>query len=329
MNANRGYALFLAVIVVVGLALALLTVARVQADLAPQAHRALNSARAASEAESVYARVGYLILTEAIGPASVELIARRDEAAQLMLDGRFYDARGDAIVAVQDELGLVNLNSFDEGAVAGALAEVGVSPRQTTRLAATLADYVDEDDLVRAGGAEARSYSEGNSYLNRTLSHRWDVLNVIGWRQALNIDQREAFWALTTASARQGGININTAPAGVLRAVLGDERVSQAILVRRTQRALRDIEEVQALTANSQSAAGAGFAISPGNAFRIVVAVSEGQRRYAFERRIEIGEAVADAPIRWRDERREQGGANLVEQGELPTLPGPWRDAAL
>jgi hypothetical protein len=33
--------------------------------------------------------------------------------------------------------------------------------------------------------------------------------------------------------------------------------------------------------------------------------------------------------VRWRDERRAQGGAYGVEQDEFQALPGPWRDAPL
>ena len=329
MRADRGYVLFLAVIVVAGLALALLTVARVQADLAPQARAVAAAARASIAAEDAYARIAFLLLTETMGPRSLDLTAGRGEERVLFLDGRFYRADDAVLVSVQDEAGLINLNASDEGAIAGALEHVGIGAGRASRLAAALADFTDEDDLVRANGAEAVESGEEGMPRNVPLSWRWDVLNAPGWRDALDEDQREALWNFTTASARRDGINVNTAPLNVLRATLRDDRIAQAIVARRAQGAVRDLQELEALTANAPRVAGAGFAVSPGDAFRVSVVVGEERRRYFFERRIEIGEAVADAPVRWRDERRAQGGAYRVEQYQFQALPGPWRNAPL
>jgi hypothetical protein len=287
------------------------------------------AARAGVAAEDAYARIAFLLLTETAGPRSLDLAAGRGEARALFLDGRFYRAGDAVLVSVQDEAGLINLNASDEGAIAGALEQVGIGAGRATRLAAALADFVDEDDLVRANGAEAVESGEEGTPRNVPLGLRWDVLNAPGWRDALDEDQREAFWNFTTASARQDGINVNTAPRNALRAALRDDRIAQAIVARRAQGAIRDLQELEALTSSPLRVVGAGFAVSPGDAFRVAVVVGEERRRHFFERRIEIGEAVADAPVRWRDERRAQGGAYGVEQDEFQALPGPWRDAPL
>lgn len=341
MNAQRGYSMILATASIALLALVLLAAARVHGDLRPSL-RALQT-RAAQElaAESLTARVAFLLLTEPIGPRSIVIGGPRELGAavadahdphnELRLDGRFYQAdfgRVHAFVAVQDEAGLINLNAPDEGSDSALLEGVGASAGAARSLSAALADYIDEDGLTRLAGAESAAYARLGlpPPANRQLTRRWQALEVAGWRTGLNAEQRARFWNLVSVNTQQQSLNLNTAPLAVLEAILGDRRAAEALATRRDAGELRDLEEVAALTAAPSLASGAGLALSPGSNFRLVVVFtdSRGVER-SVERRIELA-LDAERPAYWRDEQRGHVGAARVQDGgdgleQLPRNP--------
>lgn len=202
--------------------------------------------------------------------------------------------------------------------MAALVERIGAAPGAAQRLAAVLADYADEDTLVRASGAEAPAYARFglDGPPNRALKTRWQALDALGWSSALNDAQFELLWENATATERQEGLNVNTAPALVIEAVTGDARAAATLLSRRAQGELRDIQEAQALLGGR--AAGVGFATMPGTAFRIVVAFGEsgaaGQR--LIERSLSFSEGYAERPVLWGEEWRRRGAGALGGQSE-------------
>ncbi len=329
---SRGYVLLLAVLVVALLSLVLLTVARAQSGLSPALRQQSEEAERARAAHGLAARVAFLLLTEPIGPRSIlvggqagqtmamesVLSASGARPRELFLDGRSYVA-GEAVVSVQDESGLLNLNSQDEAALAGLLQEVGVRGAQAARLAAALSDYVDEDNLTRPGGAEGEVYRRAGRAAapNQAITSRWSALGALGWED-LGEDARDTLWRLSSA-APAAGLNLNTAPAPVLRAVLGDR--AETLLAQRRQSPLQSAEQSQALTGARTDAAGVVLAVQPGQVFRLVVAFAERVGSREVESQLVMAAPGADRPFYWREARPERAGSRGARMDAAEPLP--------
>lgn len=97
---------------------------------------------------------------------------------------------GDRIlIAVEDEVGKVDINTADERHVAAALVAAGLAEREAGRLAARILDYSDSDDRRRPNGAEAADYrKEGrDGPKNRPLDAIEEVEQVPGVPQGLAV----------------------------------------------------------------------------------------------------------------------------------------------
>lgn len=105
---QRGYSLLLAAVVVAVLALVLLTVARVQGGLQPGVRALRTEMRQDVVAESLFARVSFLLLTEPVGPRSLVIGGPRELGAaaaagrgqELRLDGRRYAVGEDSFISI-------------------------------------------------------------------------------------------------------------------------------------------------------------------------------------------------------------------------------------
>lgn len=332
-----GYILPLVAVVVALLSLVLLTLARVQSDFSPALRLQAADAARARAAQSLAARVGFLLLTEPLGPRSLRIGAGAESGGgqagmrsaagvrlrELRLDGRSYATGEGAIVSVQDEAGLFNLNSGDEQMLAALLRQTGVGARSSDRLAATLADYVDGDDLRRANGAEAAEYRRAGlrTPLNRNMVNRWNARAALGWSEELQ--DADALWRLTTVADGASALNINTAPAPVLRAALGEGRQADTFLREREQGAMSAMNQGEALAGTRAGAAGVELAAEPGAAFRLVVAFDAGASRREVESQLVLAGAEAGRPYYWREARYvwADGGRQSGDVETLPTSP--------
>lgn len=304
-GAERGYALLLAIAVVAVLSLAVLASVRVQGDVTASAARLSERNADAIAAESLMTRVAFLLLTERSDGNSVQLSEDMRRGGSLRFDGSRYaiDGRANALLSVQDEAGLFNLNSSDEAGLQS-LLQLSGQRRGAGPLAAALLDYVDEDDVERDGGGEGRAYVRAGlpPPMDRPFSSRWQALEVLGWRTAMR--DSAAIWDQVSANAPEATLNINTAPAPVLEALLGNRRIVGDILRRREAAPFTDVSEVQALTVASTRANGVTFAVSPSAVFRVqAVFGTPGHALHGMERRLELGGSEAARPFRWVEER--------------------------
>lgn len=312
-SSAEGYILPLVAVVVALLALVLLTLARVQSELSPALRLQVADAERARVVQSLASRVAFLLLTEPMGPRSLRVGAARDagggeaglrsasgrEARELRLDGSPYAAKG-AVVSLQDEAGLFNLNSGDEVMLAAVLRQTGVGAGVAQQLAATLADYVDADDLSRANGAEKTEYSRAGLAppMNRVLVNRWNARGALGWSEL-----PDALWRITTVAESGAGLNINTAPAPVLRAALADARQADTFMRERELQAMSALNQGEAVAGTRTGAAGVELAAEPGTAFRLVVGFEAGASRREVESQILLSAAEAERPYYWREAR--------------------------
>ncbi len=172
-------------------------------------------------------------------------------------DGTGHDIRlpgGTVKVRIQDEGGKIDLNVASEDLLAGLFTSLGVSEGQAEVLADRLVDWRDEDDLVRANGAEQGEYSAaGYSYgpKNGPFAVIEELTQVPGITRELYAKAQPAI----TIYSGQRGVDPNVAPLDVLRALPGIDEASIAILLARRE---------EARTGVTSGAAGGGMSLPRG-----------------------------------------------------------------
>ncbi len=183
----------------------------------------------------------------ALAAATYPISVRGLEAPEgvLALDDRAYQIGEHTRISVQDERGLINLNVSSEALLRRFLATLGLPLDRQSRLIDTLLDYIDIDDFKRINGAEREDYEKLGlpPPANNFLATPEELRQIPGWIELFRDLYAKGGQAAVervlrlTAAHRFGGINLNTAPREVLRAVSGIDpsRVSALIDQRRTE----------------------------------------------------------------------------------------------
>jgi general secretion pathway protein K len=165
--------------------------------------------------------------------------------AAFPLDGRPYNLGADLTLRVQDERGLIGLNSMDDALLTRLFSDLGIPADQHQRMIDSLKDYMDVDDFKMLNGAERRDYEAAGRVPppNDFIRAREELADILGWEGVFEaLDRadlekpgiRERFLARFSV-ARHIGININSAPADVLRLVPGINPLRVAALVDQRQ----------------------------------------------------------------------------------------------
>lgn len=133
------------------------------------------------------------------------------------VDERPFRTTQGAVVAVQDERGLLSLHAPETDALARLLAGSGSAAANADRLIDTLADYTDTDSLHRLHGAEAEDYARAGlpPPRNDLLSSPRELRNMPGWRDD---PAARAYAERFTSARRDLWFNPWSAPVEVLRA---------------------------------------------------------------------------------------------------------------
>jgi general secretion pathway protein K len=157
-------------------------------------------------------------------------------------DGRAYRLADSLTIRIQDERGLIGINTADDAWLTRLLSQIGVPLEQQPRLMDGLKDYIDDDNLRRLNGAERAEYAQRNlpPPANDFLRAREELANVIAWQPLLTnlrrADERngtvlsEQFLNLFSVS-RHFGVNINSAPAAVLATIPGIDPSKVPLLI--------------------------------------------------------------------------------------------------
>jgi general secretion pathway protein K len=190
----------------------------------------------------------------------------RDEAGvslngvNMRLDNTAYELAEGNKVSIQDERGLIAVNTLDEAGLARALSALGVRLAEQPTLVDSMLDYVDADDFKRLNGAERREHVALGlpPPSNDFLRDRKQLRDVAGWaglyarlgnaNEARGVALESYFEGLFSAS-RHFGINLNTAPRPVLAAVGGiDPARIDALIAHRNGSPLRSLAELAPFT---------------------------------------------------------------------------------
>ena len=147
--------------------------------------------------------------------------------AELHVTGQVYAGLGDARFTVQDENGLVSVNSPRVPTFGALLRHIGVARDDVALVVARVEDYIDLDGALRVNGAEAGHYRS----LGMPPPPNWIMASPLEMRNVLGVDDviTDAQWRrlLPLLSIRQSvGYNFNTMHPEVLAALLDLDRQS-------------------------------------------------------------------------------------------------------
>ena len=163
---------------------------------------------------------------------------------EIALDGRAYRGIGNAHFALQDDNGLFGVNWSTPARLERLLAQGGHErPVPAVALFNRIMDYQDRDNLYRLDSMEAEGYLAAGMLppTNLPLATPMELVRVAGWEQALSfLTPIEVSDTLTVEQISV--INVNTAPARVLRTLSGvdGEKAARAVAYRKLQPCLTD-----------------------------------------------------------------------------------------
>ncbi len=187
-----------------------------------------NATMAFNVAENAKARA----LAEAGVQRGILELLRRAESTW-RADGTAYPVRapgGEIAIALQDELGRIDLNTAPDELMRALFVSVGIEDGAASALADAVADFRDDDDLVRLNGAEARDYRAAglrHQPKNAPFEAIEELRLVLGMSEPLY--RRVA--RLITVHSRRRWVNLATAPPEVLLALPGlDDEGRERIL---------------------------------------------------------------------------------------------------
>lgn len=152
-----------------------------------------------------------------------ELAKPATDGAHWQADGRTHSfglEDGEISVVMRDETARIDLNTASDELLKGLLLSAGLEDEQANQVLDAILDWRDDDELVRAQGAERDRYEAlGLPYIptNRPFQMVSELQKVIGVTPAL---YRKLAGALTVYS-KQLGINSTIAPREVLLALPG------------------------------------------------------------------------------------------------------------
>jgi hypothetical protein len=257
--------LVLAMLVVLGLLAG--SIAAVTARLLEHAQQRQQAMRDEVDMASTRATVLYLMATQRVtvggltvdnlvsfgedGVIPMQSLAGLDENGTLLpvgteiaLDGRAYRGIGGARFAMQDDNGLFGVNWSPPVRLERLLAQGGQPrPLPAEALFNRIMDYQDSDDLYRLNSMEADGYRAAGMAppTNLPLATPMELLRVNGWEQALSfLTPIEISDTLTVEAVSV--LNVNTAPARVLRTLSGvdEDKAGRAIAYRKLQPFMTD-----------------------------------------------------------------------------------------
>ena len=138
------------------------------------------------------------------------------------LDERTMTGIKNTYFSIQDEAGLVPVNSNNTQIIATLIKLLGIPSEEVGALIAKLKDYRDIDELYRINGAEKSDYEKQNLAppINADLYTSWQTRNILGWAGQKKLWNNNLLPKYTNA-VWSAIPNINTAPKLVLQTIPG------------------------------------------------------------------------------------------------------------
>jgi len=156
---------------------------------------------------------------------------------ELRLDSRVYQGIGDSQFQLQDEAGLISVNTLTKERLVTLFAMAGINGVYAVPALAKLNDYIDKDSDYRLNGAERKQYLSSNREgpKNQRLRSPQELSAVLDWTSIMSKEQFDKVSYLLTSSPIVS-VNINTAPKeSLLLLGLSPYEVDQIITFRENQ----------------------------------------------------------------------------------------------
>ena len=299
------------------------------------AHRAKRMLQAELDRRSTEATVLYLLATNRMSRRSLVLENEQRFAfgpgaryaagdGALSLGSEAYQGLGEIAFSLQDELGLVSVNTPTRPLLTRVLVSLGVPAGDAARLMPRIRDYIDVDRTLTLDGAEDFDYAKADRPppANWFLATSMELNRVLGAEGLLDRAQRQRLRAMTTPRLL-GALNFNTMPPEVAAAVLQtDPENLAAFLAARERESLTRLDRILELTGREADIDSEYVATSPSILVRMTTWWRHGGPRTVVG--ITLTPSSAFAPpfaVPWRKEYRYSEPA--VETGELAQAPTP------
>jgi len=322
---KSGFALPSVLVITGATCLALLAAVTAIDGLARSARDTVDGAAFEARALDLEARTTFAALTAPVSTRAIELRDRRGDPQPLLIDGTAYEAGPGLEVSLQDEAGLINLDTLPAADMPRLFAQFGAEPEAAGRLGARLADYIDRDDLVRIGGGEAEAYRAAGLAPppNQRLRSRADLLGVLGWNDATPAGAWRNARGLIVTDAADVGMNINAMPAPVLQVLYGlAAQAAQAAVARRRLRRFASLEDLGRASGQRLVGDAERRVVDPSGRFLFTVTAARPGR--VWTSRIVLAPAGDGRPFIVQD----RGGALLIKgkeaQAERDAAPPPF-----
>ena len=157
---------------------------------------------------------------------------------EVAMDGSVHRGFGNTRFALQDDRGLLAVNWAPPALLEAFVGADRKKVKPISTLMSLLLDYQDPDDLYRLNSAERQAYELAGRAppSNRSLVTPLELRRIIGWDAAL-ADLTDVDLVNSIAVIRSSHININTAPARVLRTLPGvDKAMAERLIAVRSVR---------------------------------------------------------------------------------------------
>ena len=289
---------------------------------------------------STEATLLYLLATNRMSPRSLlveyeqrfsTLDTKLDDEAdsELSVAGVRYAGLGDTAFSIQDENGLISVNSPRNPKFSAMMKSVGVSEPDLARLIPRIADYIDRDDRLSLDGAEADAYREAEQPppANWFLQTPMELNRVLGAAELIDHEQWRRLRNLATPRLLVS-VNFNTMPEDVVAAVMGVEREALAgFFAARAKSRITSVDRLQELAGTRPAFNPGTMAATPSYFLRLTTWWVGGGPRTVVGITLTPGSLIAP----WRTEYRYSepvDHAVSLEETRIPLLGGTAPDPA-
>lgn len=206
--------------------------------------------------------------TESIGELRIDPVG-----GEIALDGRVYAGMGLVRFSLQDEAGMMALNSESAEQLEGVLRRFDDAEGSVAALLDTLADYRDNNTLKRLNGAEREEYAAAAMPPppDRNLRSAPEILQVLGWREWLSVRPEFRLHAWLSAG-RSDAINPNVVPVSLLEWLPGlDPALAARLVDERERQPFRSVEDFSARVDAQLSISEDLFRFFPSDTLRLML----------------------------------------------------------
>ena len=283
---------------------------------------------------STEATLLYLLATNRMSPRSllieneqrfsdIDTILDDEADGELNLAGTRYAGLGDTAFSIQDENGLISVNTPRDPLFGVMMTSVGVSAPDLARLIPRVDDYIDLDDRLSLDGAETKAYRDAQlpPPSNWFLWTPMELNRVLGAASLIDPGQWRRLRNMATPRHLLS-VNFNTMPEDVVATVFGVEREALDEFFReRAENRIASMDQLFELTGRRPPVDSGLLAVMPSQFLRITTWSRAGGARAI------VGITLTPASLiePWRTEYRYSepvDHAKPIEPTEMPLLGG-------